>query len=235
MVNQDSMSYQYHFTFEDNRKVDFEIKLNPQTLKYIPRDNQEIPEWAKFSYLPCEQCAQGRDMQDYCPIAVNIADVAEAFKDIKSYDVVDVTVETEARDFSKQRVPIQQALSSLLGIIMVTSGCDSLDKLRPMVLVHLPFATVQETTYRSTSMYLLAQYFRKKHGLEPDWDMNELRDIYIKIEEVNVNLCKRLREASTKDALMNAVVILDVFAKNLPMSIEEDLLEFDGIFFPYLS
>lgn len=235
MAKQSPLIYRYHFTFDDNHKVVFEINLDPDTLEYIPRDNQEIPEWALFDYLPCEQCGQEQKKSDYCPIAVNIADVVETFKDMYSYDVVNVTVETKERVLTKQRVPIQMALGSLLGIIMVTSGCEDLDRLRPMVRFHLPFASVEETMYRAASMYLLAQYFRKKHGLEPDWDMNELASIYHRIERINVNLCRRLETASTKDANLNAVVYLDIFAKVLPMSIKKGLAQFEYMFFRYLS
>ena len=51
----------------------------------------------------------------------------------------------------------QQAMSSVLGLIMATSGCPWTDRLRPMARFHLPFASEAETLYRSVGMFLLAR------------------------------------------------------------------------------
>ena len=100
------------------------------------------------------------------------------FGDRISYDVVDVTVESRERLYVKEQISIEHAVSSLLGIIMATSGCKDLDMLKPMVKFPLPFASIEETIYRAASMYLLAQYFRHKRGLVPDWDMAGLSSVY---------------------------------------------------------
>ncbi len=51
----------------------------------------------------------------------------------------------------------QQAMSSVLGLIMATAGCPWTDRLRPMARFHLPFASDAETLYRSISMFLLSR------------------------------------------------------------------------------
>ena len=131
---------------------------------------------------------------------------------------------------------MQQALSSLLGIYMVTSGCLVMDRLRPMVRFHLPFATLEETNYRVISMYLMAQYFRRKRGLRPDWELKGLVPIYEAIQTVNKSFLARLNELKGKDANANALVILDSFAGYVTFSINTDLLdEVEGLFKPYLE
>lgn len=235
MAEQSQLFYRYHFTFEDNKKVVLEVNLDPETLKYIPSSTQETPEWARFDYLPCEQCVEQNKETECCPVAANIAEVVVAFKDVYSYERVDVIVETNERVYFGEKVSIQQAMSSIVGIIMVTSGCEDLDKLKPMVRFHLPFSTTEETIYRAASMYLLAQYIRGKHGMSSDWEMNELTRIYQKIEQINTNLCKRLEMASRKDASLNAIIILDTYAKSVPMSIEETLADLEHLFSIYLS
>lgn len=235
MSEKTPLFYRYHFVFDSDHAVDIKINLDPETLQFIPSDKQPAPYWARFDYLVCEGCHLNISDQSFCPVAVNIASVIKAFKDAYSYDVVDVTVETQDRMYAKLQVPIQQPLSSLLGIIMVTSGCENLDKLRPMAKYHLPFASTEETIYRATSMYLLAQYLRYKKGLKPDWDMTELVDIYDNIDQINANICKRLQEASKKDASLNAVVILDVFAQMISTSFEYTLKDFEYLFAPYLE
>lgn len=136
-----------------------------------------------------------------------MSDVIEFFKDFKSYDRVAVTVESEARTYG-HKGSVQTAISSLLGLYMVTSGCPILDKLRPMVDTHLPFMTRRETIYRVVTMYLLAQHFRNKQGRPADWELKGLAQHLEQIRTVNVAFCKRLNSIPIKDASVNAVVIL---------------------------
>ena len=130
---------------------------------------------------------------------------------------------------------MQSGLSSILGIIMVTSGCPTLDYLRPMVGTHLPFASIDESIYRAMSMYLLAQFTRAKNGLEPDWTLKGLSKIYAEIDNINISIVKRLRAATEEDASLNAVVILDSFAKLVPMSINGSFGGMEDLFWPYLQ
>lgn len=225
--------YKYHFIFNKDKEVVFEVNLDPVTFQYIQPSSQEQPEWARLDYIACDQCICRQEGLDFCPVAVNIADIVTVFGDVVSYDVVNVTVEAKDRLYVKEQVSIQHALSSLLGIIMTTSGCKDLDMLKPMVKFHLPFASIEETIYRATSMYLLAQYFRYKRGLAPDWDMAELVGVYRRIDMINMNLCDRLRKASSEDANLNAVVVLDTFAQVMPISVEEDLADFEDLFMHY--
>jgi hypothetical protein len=111
----------------------------------------------------------------------------------------------------------------MIGIYMVTSGCPILSNLKPMVRFHLPFASIEETIYRSASTYLLGQYFKMKKGLQPDWNLTGLAEIYKEIQKVNIGMAARIRSISPKDANINAIVELDVFAKELPDNIQEDL------------
>ena len=74
-------------------------------------------------------------------------DIIHSFKDSISYEEVEVFITTKARTYMK-RTTLQKGLSSLLGIYMVTSGCPTMEKLKPMVRYHLPFATEEETKYR---------------------------------------------------------------------------------------
>ena len=89
---------------------------------------------------------------------MSLAGLIDLFHDSISYDKVDVSIETESRHYSKNTA-LHNALASLVGVLLATSGCPVLGKLKPMVRHHLPLASVQETIYRVLSMYLLAQYF----------------------------------------------------------------------------
>jgi hypothetical protein len=124
----------------------------------------------------------------------------------------------------------------LIGIYMVTGGCPIMEKLKPMVRFHLPFATIEETKYRAISMYLLAQYFLYQRDSQPDWDLKKLAETYENIRIVNESFCKRLRTIEGKDANLNAVVVLDIFADSVNFSIDSRMVDdLDYLFKGYLK
>ncbi len=139
---------------------------------------------------------------------------------------------TGDRLYSK-KTTVQRALGSLLGVYMAASGCPSMEKLKPMVRFHLPFATLEETVFRSVGAYLLGQYFLKKQGKQADLDLVELAGFYKGIQMVNWGITERLRGVVGKDAVNNAVICLDMFAKELPYAIEDSLKELQGLFSVY--
>jgi hypothetical protein len=145
-----------------------------------------------------------------------------------------VSVQTSSRLFIKT-TDIQTALSSILGIYMVTSGCPIMDKLRPMVRFHLPFANSLETQYRAISMYLAAQYLRHKKGKRPDWALKGFVKMYAEVRTVNEAFSNRLRAVDKHDANNSALVVLDSCAAliNFNFEIDEQIPnELESIFKP---
>jgi hypothetical protein len=219
----------------DSRAIEFEILLSKDKLNYQTISNSPSPPWTELGYHMCPGCKLAGTGVKHCPVAVNLQDIVTAFKSDLSYDIIDLSIETAERTYSKEQVSMQSGLSSILGIVMVTSGCPALDYLRPMVSTHLPFATIDESIYRAMSMYLLAQFTRVKNGLEPDWTLQGLTHIYNEIDAINISMTRRLRAATEQDASLNAVVILDSFAKLVPMSIEGSFGGMEDLFWPYLE
>jgi hypothetical protein len=216
--------FHYRFIFNDGVIKDFHVNLDPQTLDLIETERDVFPRWTELTCHQCPHCTLERQKYKHCPIAVNLIDLVYTFKDIQSYEAVEVIIDTEARRYSKQTA-LQQGLSSLIGIYMVTSGCPIMEKLKPMVRYHLPFATLDETRYRVLSMYCLAQYFIHKHGRAPDWELRGLIKIYDEIRILNQAFCKRLSCIKIEDASVNAVVILNNFADYVSLSIDKQTLD----------
>ena len=216
------MFYKYIIKFDDGEEKVVDIQLDPGTLNILPKNNGEIPDWALLDFVKCAICPYDSASHKYCPIAMNLAEVTKMFSDKASATIVDVRVVTREREYFK-RTSLASALSSIVGIYMVTSGCQELEILKPMVRYHLPFATLNETTYRSISSYLLQQYFQKQKGLEPDWELKKLTRAYETIEVLNRAMVDRIRKSSNRDASYSAVIILDVFAKMVPWAIDESL------------
>jgi len=104
-----------------------------------------------------------------------------------------------------------------------------------MARYHLPLASTDETIYRATSMYLLAQYFRKTAGKKADLDFQGLKEIYQNMQILNGAIAERLRSASKTDSSVNAVILLDMFAMALPLAIEESLAELRSLFTSFLN
>jgi hypothetical protein len=121
-----------------------------------------------------------------------------------------------------------------MGLVMATSGCPHTAFFKPMARFHLPLASEEETVYRATSMYLLAQYFLKKEGQNADLELKGLREIYHNMHTVNTAIAERLRGASETDSTVNAIVLLDMYALTLPYVIDESLEEIRHLFRPFL-
>jgi hypothetical protein len=110
-----------------------------------------------------------------------------------------------------------------------------MERLKPMVRFHLPFASLEETIFRTTSMYLVAQYLRRKAGLSADFSLDGLQAIYTDVAAVNTCFAKRLLEAARKDANINALVNLHCFAEMVPRSVDDMLDEIAHDFSALLS
>jgi len=201
----------------------------------IQTKRESYPEWTELKYFKCPNCSLDEEQHSFCPVAVNLVDLIDFFQDMISYKEVDLLVQNEERSYLKHTT-LQQGISFLVDIYMATSGCPIMEKLKPMVCYHLPFATLRETQYRVMSMYLLAQYFLHRRGRKPDWELKGLVTIYDDIQVVNKVFAKRLAQVKIKDATLNALVKLDMFAKHVSDSINKDLLdEMECLFSAYLD
>jgi hypothetical protein len=223
----------YKFQFENGEEKQFDVLLNKQTLQVIQSSPTTHTEWTKLKYQQCQNCPLKDDVV-YCPVAVNIASLIDEFKFSTSYDKTWVVVETPERSYA-QETTVQNGLSAILGVYMVTSGCPLLDYLRPMVRFHLPFATANETVFRAVSMYLVAQYFRDRKGLEPNWNLEGLLNIYREVGIVNKGMWNRLSKASSFDANVNALIVLSTFGDALRFSLKKDLEDISSFFTKYLE
>ncbi|MBI5463043.1 MAG: hypothetical protein HY941_12730 [Gammaproteobacteria bacterium] len=224
---------QYRLRFADGTEKCFDLRLDGHSLDPVGRDTAAAPDWTAMDNHRCPHCPLDAVVHPTCPAACAIAEWVTAGNDLFSYEHVQVEVRTPERLITAE-TSLQRALSSLLGLALATSGCPHTAFLKPMARFHLPFASEEETIYRATSMYLLAQYFRFKQGDEADLDLSGLTQIYRNLHVVNTHMAMRMRSASEKDAAVNAVVILDMFAKTLPQTIDESLEEIRYLFAPYL-
>jgi len=235
LSSQKTLWFEYKFIFPDGKAKLFRLDLDPETLALLTPPPKPLPEWTALGHCKCTHCPLNESESPQCPIAANLADPIDFFKSQVSYEEIDLEVRTAARSYHS-KTALQFALSSLLGIYMVSSGCPIMDKLRPLVALHLPLPTPRESTFRAVSMYLLAQLFLKRAGKEADWSLKRLEKIYDNIEILNEAFLKRLAAVHIQDAGLNAVFHLDTHAQFTNLFIlEEGLLNLEKYFKAYLD
>jgi hypothetical protein len=167
----------YTYRFKNEAIKTFNLLLDKGTLALAPEIHGFPPAWARLDYHQCPHCPLSIAQNPYCPIAENLSSIAEAFRDHSSLDEVQVTVDVEERRYAKDTT-VQHGLSPLWGIIMATSGCPLMEPLKPMVRYHLPFASLEETTFRMVSMYLMGQFLRQQEGRSAEPGLEGLARIY---------------------------------------------------------
>jgi len=224
----------YCFRFPDNSSEEFKLELNPLNLELTGNIPQSLPEWTKLDFHQCPHCPLDVGTDPYCPLAANIVNIVLRFNGLISYDEIWVDVITQERRIT-QYTTAQKAISSMMGFVIATCGCPHTAFFKAMGRFHLPLASNEETLFRATSMYLLAQYFLKMEGRPAKLELEGLTKIYRNMQIINVAIANRLRSTSISDSSINAIVILDNFAKSLPHAIEKSLKDLRHLFLPFFS
>ncbi len=229
-----NLTIEYNFLFDNKGSAKIEVQLNPETLDLVADLTPTPPEWAKLEFEQCPNCPLNKEQDIYCPLALHLVNIIPKFEPLTSFDQVEVEVLTLERKISKH-TSVQRALSSLMGLIIATSGCPHTKFFRAMARYHQPFSCEEETLLRASSIFLLAQYFLKQEGKTIDFELNNLKQIYQDIAIVNQYVAKRLKAASNTDSSPNALILLDLHAKAMPYVIEDSLEELKYLFMPYFS
>lgn len=227
-----TIDIQYRFTLPDGQTRIFDLKFDRKDLSLLYDIPRKLPAWTTLEFKQCPHCPLSVKTHPHCPLAVSIRNVVEQCNAIVSHQEVTVEVTTNERVIS-QKTSAQRAISSLMGLIIATSGCPHTGFFKPMARFHLPFASEEETIYRSASSYLLAQFFMKKKGLKSDTNLKGLEQIYKNVHTVNLSMSDRLRECGDEDSYLNALVLLDCLATLMPATIKHSLKEIEYVFKPF--
>ncbi len=234
MNSMETIDIRYTFTLSDETQEIFDLRLDAKTLKLLGNTACDLPSWTRLDFHQCPHCPLTMDIYQHCPLSVNLISIVERLGRLISYDEIHVKVSTKERVVSCYTTA-QKGLSSLMGLVIAVSECPHTDFLKPMARFHLPFANEEETIWRATSTYLLAQYFLIIKGYNIDLELKGLTKIYDNIEKLNTAIVKRLRTAGKKDSAVNALVRLDVFAKYITPGVQESLDRIRHIFTPFLT
>lgn len=224
-----SIRYRFELPGEDDAVFDLAMDEHTGRLHQPPIANP--PPWAALEFRQCPNCPLAADDSPLCPVAASLVDVVPRFEPLVSYDQLTVIVQTEDRTISAQR-DVQAALSSMIGLIMASSGCPHTSFFRPMARFHLPLSNERETTHRVVSNWLLARHLNGDTNDEP---FAGLLQVYEQLQIVNAALTRRLSAAGRTDSTLNAVVLLDLFALLVPAAIDDSLAELKALLSDFIK
>ena len=216
----------YRFDLPDGSQKSLEFTFDATDFRLSNAAPAEPPFWTALNFNQCANCPLNAHEHPHCPAALQMASAIEPLKALVSFDTVGVTVTQPERTIYAETTA-QQAMSSVLGLIMATAGCPWTDRFRPMARFHLPFATEAETVYRSISMFLLA---RELQGAGRAEGFAALEKLYENLHLVNRDMSRRLGAATHTDPARNAMALLDAYTTLLPAALESSLEELKPLF-----
>ncbi|MFZ5797353.1 MAG: DUF6901 family protein [Desulfobulbaceae bacterium] len=228
------ITIRYLFTMKGERSEVFDVRLDPETLEILNPQGEDLPDWTRLEFHQCAHCPFTATIRPYCPVAVSLIQVIGHFDNVVSHNEIELTVVTNERQVS-QKTTAQKGISSLVGLLFATSGCPHTGYLKPMARYHLPLASEDETYYRATGMYLLAQYFLRNEGKEADLELEGLKVIYQNLHKLNTMIAERIRSATRADSSVNAVVLLDMISNLMPFVLDEQLHRLKHLFKSFLD
>lgn len=219
----------YIFHLAQGRRETITLTFQKSTFLVYDGGAAATEPWVQLVFHQCRHCPLDPMIMKNCPFAQALSPFLKRFDEFYSYEKSIIEVITPQRRFLADG-PLQQGMASLVGLIGATSGCPSLAFFRPMARFHLPFASEEETLCRVFSFHLLGQYLHQGGTGSVPVSVAALRRHYEAAGLVNQGMAERIRSAFQKDAVVNALVILDTFAQAAPCVIEEKLEELRYLF-----
>jgi hypothetical protein len=221
------MNIKYDLEFDNGEKLSYNIDAD-RGINKNKIDFNEFP-WVHIRVHKCDICTLKNRKNSTCPAAADIAFLIPDFSTAKSYDRVKVTVTDSERTYYKE-CDLQTALNSMLGLILATSGCPVLSKLKYMAYFHLPFASYEESFTRTVGFYLIKQLLSHRKGDEADYELKELIALYNDLRIINTNLHKRLMTVCNTDANVNAIHAFFSLSTLIQLSLNENLDDIQNYF-----
>lgn len=216
----------YRFFASDNERLSVELEFDEKTYRLKLPESATRPDWTRLDFERCPNCNLP-DNQPYCPAALAMAQFLPQFESKVSYEKAVVEVDMPTRSVVS-KTTFQHGMAALIGLVLASSGCPRTRFLRPMAKTHLPFATDQETVFRTLAVHLLRQCVAAGSGAPLTVTFDDLKQNYQQLSRVNSAMSERIRAAITRDAAVNAVIILESFTMIAPENIDygfEDIQE----------
>lgn len=212
------MAIEYRITLDDEHDFSYRIELDRS---YDREAEAQAPHWTRLEHQRCANCPLSREQFSHCPAAVDLHRVIEDLG-LPAVQKALVWVRTPEREYTKV-VGLEEGLRALLGVIMATSACPVLARLKPMAQQHLPFANNREFVLRAVSLYLARQYFNLREGRHADWELRGLVRSFQQLQLVNQAFWQRIHDTCKGDSNLKAFLTFFSMASSLTVSLETQL------------
>ena len=213
------MTIEYRIALDDEHEFSYRFELDRD---YDRKAAAQAPKWTRLEHQRCSNCPLSADDFSHCPAAVDLHRVIEDFRGLPAFQRAQVHVRTPEREYTKQ-VGLEEGLRALLGVIMATSACPVLARLKPMAQQHLPFASNREFVLRAVSLYLTRQYFNLREGRHADWELRGLVRSFQQLQLVNQAFWQRIHDTCHGDSNLKAFLSFFSMASSLTYSLETQL------------
>ncbi len=222
------MAIEYRITLDDAHEFSYCIELDRL---YDPVAASAAPKWTRLEHQQCSNCPLSKDNFSHCPAAVDLHQVIGDFHGLPAFTKALVWVRTPEREYTKQ-VGLEEGLRSLLGVIMATSACPVLGRLKPMAHNHLPFANNQEFALRAVSLYLTEQYFNSREGRPADWELKGLVQQFQQLQLVNQAFWQRIHDVCEGDSNLKAFLTFFSMSSSMTYSLQTQLQKIRPLVMP---
>ncbi|MGK7913590.1 MAG: hypothetical protein AB4050_19220 [Synechococcus sp.] len=219
----DAITFRYVFSIQDKPQYEIPISIDRKTLNLIDYSEREYEPWTELHHHQCPNCPLDPTDVKYCPVAANISSAIVQFKDGLSYEATHVTVIGPERTYSKQ-TDLQRGLNSIFGLIMASSSCPHFQWLKPLARFHLPFASFEETLFRSMSSCTLSELIKHKTVRDIDEICDLVKHRYEQLAIINAALIERIGHIGKGEADRNAIVTFHSYCQMFDLSLSGELI-----------
>ncbi len=203
----------YLFRLEDGSEHRFDVEID----RPVATASSALPAWTALEQSRCPHCPLPARPGALCPAAADLAPVVTRFSELASFVRAEVRALTSEREVKKE-TDVQTALAGLMGLILATSGCPILARLRPLAQTHIPFSSQTETLYRMAAMHLFGCFLRGEPA-----SFDGLQRFFDDLDQLDQALAERLRIAAQRDGSLNALLMLHARALMVSLSLDEGL------------
>jgi hypothetical protein len=230
----ESVNITYRIKLGDGRTEQFDYGMDSETFEITSApQGGKLPAWTELGFKKCANCPLDATTHPHCPMAVQLHGIVERFHTTRSIDEVTLEVITEQRTVIKSTA-LQNAISSMLGLVFPISGCPRTEGMKPLARFHVPLASEEETVFNVSGMYLLAQYFVNVKNKSGVLSFDGLIRMYDDLHVVNKSVASRLQAVTSSDSVKNAITLLDMYSSLIPMLLQDQLVEIRRFFNAYL-
>lgn len=229
MSKNKNLDYIFKFKLKDGKSFEHKVEIDFETKTLINASEtpKSLFQFTDLKHHQCENCPLKENEFSECPVARNMISPFDEFKDLSSFEEVELEVSFTERNYHK-KVPIQKALETLLELVMISSPCPHFDFLKPTLVDYVPFLSSREFTIRCLKFYLLDHYLNFAQDGNPSFDI--LMDQFEELLKATEGLSKRVSHFENADTGKNAMVIFNALVMTFQFEYQDDFLHAREIF-----